>query len=72
MFFVLLCLLLVVLLANGVAIDQFGWLMLIGTGWIAGYLDCRKFARSDQDPDRVMPPDARADAEPDDHSLFQS
>lgn len=70
MFFALLCLLLIILLLTGHAPDQYGWMMLIGLAWLAGYLDCRRFHRSDQDRARVMPPDA--DGIPDDSQIFRS
>jgi hypothetical protein len=58
MFFFLVCVLVAVLLLTGHPPDQYGWMMLIGLSWLAGYLDCRKFAKSDQEQERVMPPDA--------------
>jgi hypothetical protein len=73
MFFALICLLMTVLLATGHTPDMYGWIMLVGLSWLAGYLDCRKFSRSDQEKDRVMPPDARHAADiPDDNSIFES
>jgi hypothetical protein len=73
MFFALVCLLITVLMATGHSPDQYGWMMLIGLTWLAGYLDCRKFARSDQEKDRVMPADLRQDKTiPDDSALFES
>ncbi len=57
MFFVLLCLIVATLLLTGHSPDSYGWMMLLGAGWVTGYLDCRTFAKSDQDSDRVMPPD---------------
>lgn len=58
MFFFLVCILIAVLMLSGRTPDAYGWMMLVGVGWLAGYLDCRRFAKSDQDTDRVMPPDA--------------
>lgn len=58
MFFVLVCLIAVALLATAHTPDTAGWMMLVGAAWVAGYLDCRWFARSDRDRARVMPPDA--------------
>jgi hypothetical protein len=52
--------------------DQYGWMMLLGLGWLCGYLDCRRFGRSDQDRDRVMPRDAMGEAPPDDATLFRT
>ena len=77
MFFALVCLLITAIMGTGHTPDQYGWMMLIGLSWLAGYLDCRKFSRSDQEKDRVMPPDARQDAPlgldvPDDTTLFRS
>jgi len=73
MFFALICLLITVLLATGHAPDQYGWMMLIGLSWLAGYLDCRKFSRSDQEKVLVMPPDVRQTPDiPDDKTLFES
>lgn len=71
MFLMALCILIGVLLTTGHTPDAAGWMMLVGGAWLAGYLDCRFFARSDQDTDRVLPPDA---AEPfdDDATTFQS
>jgi hypothetical protein len=57
MFFALLCLIIVAILGSGHTPDQPGWMMLIGLAWLAGYFDCRKFSKSDQDTKRVMPPD---------------
>ncbi|HEY9746380.1 MAG TPA: hypothetical protein V6C99_09200 [Oculatellaceae cyanobacterium] len=59
MFFFLVCFLIAFLLLTGHAPDQYGWMMLIGVSWLAGYLDCRKFAKSDRERDRVLPPDAQ-------------
>lgn len=58
MFFFMMILLLTALFLTGNTPDQYGWMMLLGLGWMAGYFDCRLFARSDRDQDRVMPPDA--------------
>lgn len=68
MFFALLCLLVGGLLLTNHPPDAYGWMMLVGAGWVAGYLDCRMFARSDQESDRVMPPDIH---EPDDSTTYQ-
>jgi hypothetical protein len=70
MFFVLLCLIIVILLGTGRSPDQYGWMMLTGLGWLAGYLDCRRFAKSDQDKSRVLPPDMNEPA--DDQAIFRS
>lgn len=73
MCFALLCLLLVGLLLTGHYPDQYGWMMLIGLAWMAGYLDCRRFQRSDQDRARVLPPDVmKADEPLDDSELFHT
>ncbi len=73
MFFAVICLLIIALMGTGHSPDQYGWMMLIGLSWMAGYLDCRKFARSDQEKVRVIPADMRQDpAIPDDQSLFES
>lgn len=69
MFFALLCLLVGGLLLSRNTPDHYGWMMLVGVGWLAGYLDCRMYARSDQEKDRVMPPDMQ---EPDDSTTYQS
>ena len=71
MFLIALCALVTVLLATKHTPDLYGWAMLIGLGWLSGYFDCRLFAKSDQDRDRVLPPDA---GEPydDDSKTFQS
>lgn len=61
MFFAALCLLMILLLANGVKPDVYGWVMLVGTGWFSGYMDGRIFRRSDNDTDRVVPPDISDD-----------
>lgn len=73
MFFALVFILIIALMSTGHSPDQYGWVMLVGLSWLAGYLDCRKFSRSDQDKDLVMPPDVRNQPEiPDDPSLFES
>jgi hypothetical protein len=73
MFFALICLLITALMTTGHTPDLYGWMMLIGLSWLAGYLDCRKFAGSDQEKDRVMPPDLRKTPDiPDDKSIFES
>jgi hypothetical protein len=73
MFFAILCLIIVAFIGTGHTPDQYGWMMFIGLSWMAGYLDCRKFARSDQEKNRVMPLDLREAPEiPDDASLFES
>jgi hypothetical protein len=73
MFFALLCLLLTVLLLTGRQPDSYGWMMLIGLAWLTGYLDCRRFHRSDQDRARVMPPDAPDTGDvPDDAQIFRT
>ncbi|MEB3286507.1 MAG: hypothetical protein VKJ04_03280 [Vampirovibrionales bacterium] len=61
MFFAALCVLIVLLLANKVIPDVYGWIMLVGTGWFCGYMDGRIFRRSDVDKDRVVPPDMSDD-----------
>ena len=71
MYFFLVCILIAAFMFSGHPPDQYGWMMLVGLGWIAGYLDCRKFARSDQDKDRVMPPDAYEPL-PNDNQTFGS
>lgn len=70
MFFVLLCLVVAAFLGTGHPPDQYGWMMLLGFGWLAGFLDCRIFARSDQDKQRVLPPDAHEPS--DDQAIFKS
>lgn len=70
MFFVLLCLIIVALLGTGYPPDQSGWMMLLGLGWLAGFLDCRLFAKSDQDKTRVLPPDVNEPS--DDQAIFKS
>jgi hypothetical protein len=70
MFLALLALLIVVLLGTGNAPDQAGWITLVGLGWLTGYFDCRKFSKSDQETDRVMPPDAHDPS--DDKVTFES
>ncbi|HEY9686186.1 MAG TPA: hypothetical protein V6C52_04340 [Coleofasciculaceae cyanobacterium] len=57
MFFFLVILLVAAFLVTGHPPDQYGWMMLMGVSWLAGYLDCRRFSKSDQERDRVMPPD---------------
>jgi hypothetical protein len=57
MFFFLVILLVAAFLGTGHPPDQYGWMMLMGVAWLAGYLDCRRFSKSDQERDRVMPPD---------------
>lgn len=68
MYFVLLCLLVAGLLISKHPPDEYGWMMLIGLGWVTGYLDCRKFSHSDQDQARVLPPDSNERS--DDSSIF--
>jgi hypothetical protein len=70
MFFVLLCLIIFALLITGNSPDQSGWMMLLGLGWLAGFLDCRMFAKSDQDKSRVLPPDV--DEPSNDQAIFKS
>lgn len=70
MFFALICLILLGFLGTGHTPDQYGWIMLIGLAWLAGYLDCRKFSKSDQDRKRVLPPDM--DSPTDDKATFES
>jgi len=43
----------------------------MGLAWLCGYLDCRRFSKSDQDSDHVMPRDAIGEAPPTDETLFQ-
>lgn len=71
MFFFMVCTLITVLLLTGHTPDQYGWMMLTGISWLAGYLDCRKFANSDRDQDRVMPPDAY-EPMPNDQQTFEA
>ncbi len=70
MFFILLCLGIAALLGTGHPPDQYGWMVLLGLGWFAGFLDCRLFAKSDQDRKRVLPPDV--DEPSNDQALFKS
>jgi hypothetical protein len=72
MFFAILCLLMLALMLTGHAPDQYGWMMLLGLAWLCGYLDCRRFSRSDQDSDHVMPRDAVDQIPPDDKTLFRT
>lgn len=72
MFFAVLCILLGSLLLTNHPPDQYGWMMLLGTAWLAGYLDCRRFSRSDQESDRVMPPDVVSADTLDDSQIFRS
>lgn len=66
MFFALLCILLWALIALQVPFDKFGWLMLVATGWVAGFLDCRMRYQLDKDPSSGLPPDMKRDhPEPD-------
>lgn len=71
MFFLIPLVIVSAMLLSGHPPDQAGWMMLVGLGWFAGYLDCRRFARSDQEKDRVLPPDA-TDPLPDDTETFES
>lgn len=48
MYFAIVCLLVFILLATGAKIDEYGWMMLVGTGWVAGFLDARKSSGSDK------------------------
>jgi hypothetical protein len=50
--------------------DTYGWMFIVGLSWLAGFLDCRLFAKSDQDRQRVLPPDANEPS--DDQSIFKS
>ena len=72
MFFVLVCIIVVSLLANKITPDTSGWMMIVGAAWMAGFLDCRLFARSDKDAARVLPADVReGDGQPiEDRNLF--
>jgi hypothetical protein len=71
MFLAFLCLLTLALFLTKHQPDQYGWMMLMGLAWLCGYLDCRRFGKSDQDSDRVMPRDAIGEAPPTDETLFQ-
>jgi hypothetical protein len=71
MFFALLCLLLWALFAFDVAFDNFGWLMLVATGWFAGFMDARLFAKRDQTKEGVVPPGDPTDTGSDE-TLFRS
>ncbi len=70
MFFVLLCIGIVALLGTKHPPDTYGWMFIVGLSWLAGFLDCRLFAKSDQDRQRVLPPDANEPS--DDQSIFKS
>jgi hypothetical protein len=48
MFFIFLCILLWALIAAHAPFDQFGWLMLVGTGWFCGFMDAKFFTKLDQ------------------------
>jgi hypothetical protein len=69
MFFFLLCILIAVLLISGTTPDAYAWMMLVGLGWVCGYLDCRAYNKADRDKDRVLPPDMD---EPDESSTYQT
>lgn len=69
MFFVLL-LIIAAFLGTGHPPDQYGWMLLTGLGWFAGFLDCRIFAKSDRDKGRVLPPDANEPSN--DQAIFKS
>ncbi len=71
MFFALVCIIMVALLGTGHTPDLYGWVMLVGLSWLAGYLDCRKFSKSDQERQRVMPPDIHEPFD-DDKTAFES
>jgi len=62
MYFAIVCLLVFALLATGVKPDDYGWMMLVGTGWVAGYLDARKFSTADK-PQLPGGPDDFKDAD---------
>ena len=44
----------------------------MGLSWLCGYLDCRRFGKSDQDQDRIMPRDAVNETPPTDETLFHN
>ncbi|MDX2084945.1 MAG: hypothetical protein SFZ03_06095 [Candidatus Melainabacteria bacterium] len=54
--FVLLCLLLWALFAFQAPFDRFGWLMIVGAAYMAGFLDARRTLKADADTERVTPP----------------
>jgi hypothetical protein len=58
MLFLSMCVLLWALFALKTPFDQYGWLMIVGLTYVAGFLDSRLFARFDQDKARTLPPDA--------------
>ena len=68
MFFTGLIILIWALLAFGITPDMYGWLMLVGASWVAGYLDCRFFKKSDTDSQRTLPPETNIESDKD---LFQ-
>ncbi|MDH4378359.1 MAG: hypothetical protein QE263_00425 [Vampirovibrionales bacterium] len=59
MFFTLLCLGLWALVAFKVPTDLFGWLMLVGAGWVFGFLDGRRATQNHSDaeplPHHLLP-----------------
>jgi hypothetical protein len=62
MWFALLCISIFCLIVYKVPMDQYSWSMFVGLGWLAGYMDCRLFSRSDQDTQRVsLPTDTTPD-----------
>jgi hypothetical protein len=72
MFFAILCILLLGLMLSGHPPDPYGWMMLMGVAWFCGYLDCRRFGKSDQESARVMPLDSLDQSPPDDKTLFRT
>ena len=69
MFFALLILIIWAILALGMTPDTFGWLMIVGAGWVFGYLDCRFFKKSDTDTSRTLPDEDTPETDAD---LFQN
>ncbi|MFN8615124.1 MAG: hypothetical protein U0003_04350 [Vampirovibrionales bacterium] len=57
MWFVLLCGGLMGLLASQVPVDTPAWLMIVGAGWMAGYLDGRKAAQGTASSCKTPNPD---------------
>lgn len=68
MFFAILIFIIWAILSLGMTPDTFGWLMIVGAGWVFGYLDSRFHKKSDTDIERTLPDE---DLPETDDDLFQ-
>ena len=45
-----------ILMASGIPFDKFGWMLLLGLSWFAGYMDSHFVHRKKSNADKTMPP----------------